>query len=181
MKFRLISKIILFFLLIISLTSCQPNKKGFVYNLKDPKIALVLSGPVNDSSWNIAAYQGIKRFQSDHKTIDISIVEKVSPSDSYAVFNQLAKKGYSLVIGHGFRYSNIIKNVARNNPQTFFALVGGELAQEPNLCSFNFKDVQYGYLLGIVAGLNTSTNKVGIVVGKKLCILFVSHAIVDQY
>lgn len=35
------------------------------------------------------------------------------------------------------------------------------------MCSFNFKDEQYGYLVGAVAGLNTSTNKVGIVVGKK--------------
>lgn len=156
------------FAVLISATSCQFNAYKHNFNTKDPKIALVLSGPVNDSSWNNAAYQGLKRFQDDYKKAQIAVVERVGLDDARKVFESLAKKDFNLVIGQGFKYSEVLTDIAKKYPNTFFATIGGGNKQSPNLCSFNFKDEQYGYLIGIVAGLNTSTNKVGIVVGKKL-------------
>ena len=148
--------------------SCGHQKQSYKFlNKKKIKIALVLAGPINDSSWNKAAYKGLKRFQSDHN-IDILLVENVSLADAKEVFSELADRKMDLVIGHGYEYGFILKKIARKYPETFFCCIGGEISQEPNLCSFQFKDEQYGYLIGLVAGLNTSTNKVGIVVGKTL-------------
>lgn len=158
----------LLILIIFSVPSCSVQKKGYQFFEKENlKIALVLAGPVNDSSWNSAAYNGLKRFQKDNK-VEIAVVEKVSLSDAKKVFSELANRKFDLVIGHGYEYGFILKKLAQMFPEVFFCIIGGEFAQEPNVCSFSFKDEQYGYLVGVAAGLNTSTNKIGIVVGDKI-------------
>lgn len=157
----------LLLLIILSISSCSSMKKVYKFNTKNIKVALVLSGPVNDSSWNAAAYNGLKRFQTDYMA-QIAVVERVNLSDAKKVLSSLAEKEFDLIIAHGYEYGKTLKKIAKLYPDTFFSVVGGEVSLEPNLCSFNFKDEQYGYLIGVVAGLNTSTNKVGIVVGKKL-------------
>lgn len=166
-----LKKLTIFFILVLfvfSSSSCVRQKKGFKhFNTKDMKVALVVSGPLNDSSWNLAAYSGLKRFQNDYKA-NISVVEKVNLTDSETVFSRLAENKFDLVIGVGYEYGIVLEKIAKFYPNTFFCILGGEVSQADNLCSFGFKDEQYGYLVGVIAGLNTATNKVGIVVGKKL-------------
>lgn len=167
----LIKRIFIFFLVVLAVvfcSSCLRQKKGFAYfSNKGIKVALVISGPINDSYWNLAAYSGLKRFQSDYKTT-IAVVERVGLSEASEVFSVLAEKGYNLIIGHGYEYGFVLKRLAKKYAKTFFCVIGGEIKQDNNLCSFGFKDEQYGYLIGVAAGLNTTTNKVGIVVGKKV-------------
>ena len=161
--------VICFFLIFISLftTSCSSGKVAFKFNTKEPRIALVLPGPIKDSLWNEAAYNGLKRIQTDYGA-KIAVVEKVSLTDARRIFLGLGERKFDLIIGFGYSYGSILKKIARMYPDTFFCVIGREISQEPNLCSFNFKDEQYGYVIGLIAGLNTSTNKIGIVVGKKL-------------
>ncbi|OGI20691.1 MAG: hypothetical protein A3B68_09115 [Candidatus Melainabacteria bacterium RIFCSPHIGHO2_02_FULL_34_12] len=170
----LLKKIVTYFflsVLVIFLHSCASHKKAFNFVDKDKlRIALVLAGPVNDSSWNAAAYNGLKRFQTDYK-VEIAVVEKVNLESAKTVFCTLADKKYNLIIAHSYDYGAILEKVVPSYPDIFFGVIGGEVKQEPNLCSFSFKDEQYGYLIGAVAGLNTATNKVGIVVGKKTPII----------
>lgn len=166
-----LKKLFVFFLLVlitVSFNSCAKRKSVFNFvEGKDLRIALVVSGPVNDSSWNEAAYNGLKRFQTQYKA-KIAVVEKVSLQDAKGVFSELADRKFNLIIGHGYEYGNLLKNISKKYPEVFFCVVGGEVSQEPNLCSFNFKDEQYGYIIGVAAGLNTTTNKVGIIVGNKI-------------
>lgn len=165
-----LKKFFVFFLLGIIVAfsfSCNNQKQSYKFiNKEKIKIALVLAGPVNDSSWNQAAYNGFKRFQVNYK-VDVAVVERVSLADAKDVFSELADRKTDLIIGHGYEYGLILKKIAKKYPETFFCCIGGEVSLEPNLCSYKFKDEQYGYLIGLVAGLNTSTNKVGIVVGAK--------------
>lgn len=164
-----LKKLFTFFLLILivlSSVSCLNQKNG-LFGKKELKVALILSGPINDTSWNSAAYNGLKRFKEDYKA-KIAVVEKVTPEDARDIASELAERKFDLIIGHGYEYAPILKSIAKKFPETFFCVISGEVSQEPNLCSFNFKDEQYGYLIGLAAGLNTATNKVGIVVGKKI-------------
>ncbi len=157
----------LLILLVYPTVSCSNQNQAYVFRKDNIKVALVVSGPVNDGSWNEAAYKGLKRFQEDYKA-KISVIEKVSLVDAKEVFKELAERHFNLIIAHGHDYGIALKKIAKMYPEVFFCVTGAQISQFPNLCSFNFKDEQYGYLLGVVAGLNTSTNKVGIVVGKKL-------------
>lgn len=168
MTLKKITVLFLLPILVFFSYSCTKQKQGFqFFTTKSLKVALVIGGPIDDSSWNSAAYNGLKRFQRNHGC-QISVVEKVSVDDAEKIFTELADRNFNLIIAHGYEYGYILKDIARRCPETFFCVVGGEVSQEPNLCAFNFKDDQYGYLIGVVAGLNTSTNKVGIVVGKKI-------------
>ena len=160
----------LLFLMLLSVSNCSQQKSVAVYKFLKVgklKVALVVSGPVDDSSWNSAAYSGLKRFQEDYGA-EIAVIEKVNLSDVSEVFSELAERKFNLIIANSYYYGATLKRIARKFPETFFCINGVPISQEPNLCSFNFKDEQYGYLIGVVSGLNTSTNKVGIVVGKKI-------------
>ena len=155
-------------LLTIFSSSCGKQEIAYKFtNNKDLRIALVIPGPVNDSSWNYATYTGLKRFQTDYKC-NISVIERVNLVDAKEVFLELAKRKFNLILANGYQYGALLKKVAQKYPDVFFIVIGGEAKQNPNLASFKFNDEQYGYLAGIVAGLNTSTNKVGIVVGKRI-------------
>lgn len=162
-KFYIISFLIFIFL---ASYSCSSVKTSYKFNIKDTKVALVLPNAVNDSIINQAAYNGLKRFAEDYQG-NISVVEKVSLADSKQIIKELAERKFDIIIVLGYEYGFIAKKIAKFYPDTFFCVVEGEVSEEPNLCSFNFKDEQYGYLIGSVAGINTSTNKVGIVVSRK--------------
>lgn len=159
--------IILSLLVILASVSCG-KKVEFTFNTQNPKFALILSGPTNDSSWNEAAYEGLKRFKSDHANVRILAIEKATVKEIDEIVKKLVKDKYDFIISHGYEFGNPLKKIAKQYPEVFFCVIGGETTQPPNLCSFNFKDEQYGYLVGVVAGLNTATNKVGIVVGNKI-------------
>lgn len=154
--------------IILFSSSCVRNGGGYKFpDKKIVKVALILPGSINDSTWNSGSYNGLKRFEADYKA-EIAVVERVSKKDAEKVFPKLAEKEFDLIIGHSYEYTSLLKKLAPLYPKTFFCITGGETSRTPNLCSVNFKDEQYGYLIGVVAGLNTSTNKVGIVVGDKI-------------
>lgn len=157
----------LLFLIVCTNFSCSFDKVTYKFKKTNIKVALVLPGPANDPFWNKATYDGLKRFTKDYH-VNILVVEKVSLADANDVFSELGERKTDLVIGNGYGYGYILKRIAKKYPDTFFCTIGGEVSQEPNLCSFGFKDEQYGFLVGSIAGLNTTTNKVGIVVGEKL-------------
>ena len=154
-------------LIVITNVSCAKTKSAFHFDTNKLKVALVIRESLSDSSRDTEAYSGLKRFETDYGA-GIAVVEKVGLEDAKAVFAELVEKKFNLILANGYEYGKILKRRAKMYPDTFFCVIGGETVQEPNLCSFGFKDEQYGYLIGAVAGLNTSTNKVGIIVGDKI-------------
>ena len=155
-------------LIIFLATSCLKSKNKFSFNSTNPKIVLVLPGSITESLWNSSAFDGLKRIKSDYKNVEIAAVENVSTKESKAIFHALAKQNYDLVIAYGYQYGAVLKKIAPKCPNTFFCVVDGDIFQGQNLSSFTFKDEQFGYLLGVIAGLNTATNKVGIVISRKI-------------
>ena len=129
-------------------------------------VAMVLVGPINDAGWNESAYKGLilaeKRFG-----VVTAYSENVPLADFETVFADYAGKGYDLVIGHGFEFVDPAKNVAPDFPNTQFAVVNGVGSQAPNFSSFRFKTYQTGFIAGMVAGLITESNNVGMIGGAK--------------
>ncbi|MBI1858424.1 MAG: BMP family protein [Candidatus Melainabacteria bacterium] len=159
--------IFLFFSLLVLFCSSCIRKQEFNFNTKNPQFVLILPGPINDSSLNEEAYKGLKRFKGDYGIVRIAAIEKVAVDELPNVVAGLIKLKYDYIIAHGYDYGSTLQKITRKYPDVFFCNIGGDKVQAPNLCTFNFKDEQYGYLVGVVAGLNTATNKVGIIVGGK--------------
>jgi len=125
------------------------------------KAALLTSGPVNDGGWNTQAYEGLLLLK-DELGFEIAYTESVQQADQANIMRDYAKKGFDLIIGHGFEFGDALLTVSAEYPDIKFFQVGGEVSG-PNLASARFRTGELGYLAGKLAALVTKTNKIGFV------------------
>jgi len=129
---------------------------------------------LNDHGFNQLAYQGLKRAQ---KELGIHGVVYQSPSAQAYIPNlsQAARKQADLVISVGFDQAAAIAKVAKQFPDTHFAIIdvsNADLAGRPkNVEGLIFREQEAGYLAGYLAGLvekkSGTKNAIGSVGGQK--------------
>ena len=129
---------------------------------------------LNDHGFNQLAYQGLKRAQ---KELGIHGVVYQSPSAQAYIPNlsQAARKKADLVISVGFDQAAAIAKVAKQFPDTHFAIIdvsNADLAGRPkNVEGLIFREQEAGYLAGYLAGLvekkSGTKNTIGSVGGQK--------------
>jgi len=133
------------------------------------KIALLLPGPINDASWNAAAYEGLMRLQK--KGYEVTYTENVPVPNIEETFRNYAEQGYDLIIGHGFEFGDPALRVAAQFPDTWF-FVSGKAPENvkllPNVGFVDQREYEGAYLCGILAGMMTKTNKVGYIVALEI-------------
>jgi len=125
------------------------------------KAALLTSGPINDGGWNTQAYEGLQMLKDD-LGYEIAFTEKVQQADQANIMRDYAKKGFDLIIGHGFEFGDALTTVAAEYPDQKFFQVGGEAVGD-NLASARFRTGELGFLTGKLAAMVTKTNKIGFV------------------
>jgi basic membrane protein A len=129
---------------------------------------------LNDHGFNQLAYQGLKRAQRE---LGIKgVVYQSASSQAYIPnLSQAARKKADLVISVGFDQASAIAKVAKQFPDTHFAIIdvsNADLAGKPaNVEGLIFKEQEAGYLAGYLAGLvekrSGSKNTIGSVGGQK--------------
>ncbi|QGP92276.1 Purine-binding protein [Neomoorella glycerini] len=129
------------------------------------KVAMLLPGSASDGGWSTSAYEGLMKIQKDLGA-EVAFTENVKKNDQVQIMREYARKGFDVVIGHGFEFSDALKQVAQEYPNVKFAGVGTNVTG-PNLASLQFKYGELGYLVGIVAAKATKSNKIGIVTATK--------------
>lgn len=134
------------------------------------RVGLLTPGDVSDEGWNQLAYEALQELQ---KKIGAQISHQVTKnaSDHIPALRDFADQKYDLVICHGFEFGERVKTVARDFPATKFVVVGGNVRQEPNVATLVPKLEDATYLLGMVAGGMTKTNKVGLIGGADLPVI----------
>jgi basic membrane protein A len=145
----------------------QPKKKL--------KVACLMSGPISDNGWNATAYKGLKDVEAKMGA-EIAYSESVQQSDYEEVFRNYANQGFDVVLAHGYEFSDAAKKVSLEFPKVKFIVTSTDISQAPNVASLNIAPGERGFLAGIVAGLVTKTNVVGVVGG--MDIPPISHAMV---
>lgn len=130
------------------------------------KVALLLPASVTDGGWNAFAYDGLKAIEKELGA-KISHIESRTPTDQEAHFRDYALDGYQLIFGHGFGYQDPAKQVAPDFPETVFITSTGNTVTD-NISPIVFAIEEPVYLLGVIAGLMTQTNKIGIVGGQNI-------------
>ncbi|MBN1668549.1 MAG: BMP family ABC transporter substrate-binding protein, partial [Anaerolineales bacterium] len=123
---------------------------------------------VDDGGFNQLAYAGVLRAVSE-----LGVTANVyTPTDMDDIENQLqncADAGNDLCLGVGFWASDPILTVANANPGTKFALVDGAPESPPaNLRGMVFAEREAGYLAGTLAGLMTTSDRVGVIGGMQV-------------
>jgi basic membrane protein A len=129
---------------------------------------------LNDHGFNQLAYTGLKRAQ---KELGIKGAVYQSPSAQAYIPNlaTAARKGADLVVAVGFDQAAAVAKVAKQFPNTHFAIVdvsNADLAGTPkNVEGLIFKEQEAGYLAGYLAGLvekqSGKQNTIGSVGGQK--------------
>ena len=130
------------------------------------KIALLLPASITDGGWNAFAYDGLKAIEKELGA-KVSYIESRTPTDQEAHFRDYALDGYQLIFGHGFEYQESAKQVAPDFPETVFITSTGNTITD-NISPIVFAIEEPVYLLGIIAGSMTQTNKIGIVGGQNI-------------
>jgi basic membrane protein A len=113
------------------------------------RVALLNPGPISDAGWNAAAYEGLLAVR-DQLGAEISQVETKTPPDFEQAFRDYARRGFRLVIGHGFEFQDAAAKVAPDFPNTVFLTTSGNTLR-PNVAPIVFRLEEATFLLGELA------------------------------
>jgi len=130
------------------------------------KIALIVPSTIDDLAWSQVMYEGIKTVQKKYgeDKIEIEVSERLwNAVDAGSAIRQYASQGFDIVIAHGAQYQSVLDEIAPDFPKSSFAYGTGFATNHPNIFAYDPQAQQGAYLLGIMAGLKTKTNIVGIV------------------
>jgi simple sugar transport system substrate-binding protein len=131
----------------------EPFKVGFVY-----------VGPVGDAGWTFAHDQGRLALEKDFGTkVKTTYVENVPEgADAERVIRKLAADGNKVIFTTSFGYMNATEKVAKAFPNVTFAHATGYKTGK-NLAVYEGRMYEGAYLLGVVAGKMTKSNKLGVI------------------
>ncbi|PMC38496.1 BMP family ABC transporter substrate-binding protein [Bacillus sp. UMB0899] len=125
-------------------------------------------GGVDDKSFNQSAWEGLQAFGEENGlekgTNGFDYSQSQSDADYVTNLNTLARKNFDLIYGIGYLLQPAVEEIAQQQKDTHFAIVDS-VVEQPNVASITFKEHQGSYLVGVVAGLTTKTNKIGFVGG----------------
>jgi basic membrane protein A len=155
-------------------SSSSGTTTGASANAKASVVLVTDINQLNDRGFNQLAYQGLKRAQRE---LGISGNVYQSPSAQAYIPNlsTAARKGADLVVAVGFDQASAVAKVAKQFPDTHFAIIdvsNADLAGKPkNVLGLIFKEQEAGYLAGYLAGLvekqSGKQNTIGSVGGQK--------------
>jgi basic membrane protein A len=125
-------------------------------------------GGRGDQSFNDLAAKSLDQASAAGVEVVGELTAGAGEPDSAKVdrLNQLIDSGATDIMAVGFAYAGPLKEVAAANPEVNFAIVDdASLADVANVASLTFAEEQGSYLVGVAAGLKTTTNKVGFIGG----------------
>ncbi|AWV32265.1 BMP family ABC transporter substrate-binding protein [Paenibacillus sp. FSL R7-0048] len=120
-------------------------------------------GGVNDKSFNQSAWEALQALEKETGS-GVKYLQSKSNADYEPNLNSFVKDGYNLTWGIGFDLGDAIKKVATENPNANLAIIDS-VVEAPNVASVTFSENEGSFLVGVVAGLTTKTNKVAFIGG----------------
>ncbi|GEJ58917.1 BMP family lipoprotein [Anaeromyxobacter diazotrophicus] len=129
------------------------------------RIALIVESTVDDKGWCQSMHDAITAVQKKYgpAAVEYSYSEKMKPVDAGSAARQYASKGFDIVICHGAQYKNLVLEMADEFPKTTFAFGTSAEVGPKNVFTYMPQSEETGYLNGLIAGLATKANVVGVV------------------
>jgi basic membrane protein A len=127
-------------------------------------------GGKGDRSFNDSAYRGLVQAR-DEFGLKVVEFEPGQDSDREQGLRKLAERGFDLIIGVGFLFTDSIRKVAQDYPDTHFAIVDGRVEGVANVASLIFREEEGSFLVGALAALKSETGTIGFVGGMKVALI----------
>lgn len=130
------------------------------------KVGMVFDvGGKGDKSFNDSAFAGLSA-AAENMGIEVKDLEPAADgANREALMRQLAEDGYGLIIGVGFAFAEVMPGVAKDFPDTQFAIVDSVVEDASNVTSIVFAEEQGSYLVGAAAAQSSKTGTIGFVGG----------------
>lgn len=128
----------------------------------EPAVVFDMGGKF-DKSFNEGVYNGLQRF-SKETGIEYREFEVTNETQREQALARMARRGADPVLGVGFAQAPAIEKVAKENPETRFAIIDA-VVEQPNVRSVVFKEHEGSFLVGVLAAMASKTGKVGFVGG----------------
>lgn len=131
--------------------------------LAQPAVIYELGGKA-DRAFNQAAYEGAERWRQTTgvRYLEFEIAQSAQREQAARRF---AQRGAAPVVAVGFPQAAAITTVAKEFPQTPFAIIDA-VVDLPNVQSFIYREHEGAFLVGLLAAMASKTGKVGFVGGQ---------------
>lgn len=129
------------------------------------RIALIIESTVDDKGWGQAMHDAILAVQKKYGAalVEYNYSEKMKPVDAGSAARQYASRGYDVIIAHGAQFKNLVLELAEEFPKTTFSFGTNAEVGPKNVFTYMPQSEETGYVNGILAGMITKTNVIGIV------------------
>ena len=144
------------------------------------KVGLILPITPEDFSWNYQADYSIKLLAKQFG-FELSTAENLfDGTKAEPLATDWATKGYNVIIGQGIQYQDMFVKIAPQFPNTLFLCIdcfkGGHDGQSPaNVGDVWLYLADGAYLMGLLAGNMTKTNKLGLIGGGRVPSIWAGH------
>ncbi|MFF7454961.1 BMP family protein [Kitasatospora sp. NPDC008115] len=125
-------------------------------------------GGRGDQSFNDSAARGLDKAKSE---LGVAVTEAdaktgEAEADKETRLKNLVTAGYNPIIAVGFVYQAAVEKVAKDNPNTKFAIIDSASDTQPaNVTSLTFSEQEGSYLAGVAAALKSKNKHVGFIGG----------------
>ncbi|MCK9516106.1 MAG: BMP family ABC transporter substrate-binding protein [Ottowia sp.] len=128
------------------------------------KAAWIYVGPVGDNGWTFTHDNGRKAVERKFgDRVQTTYVENVPEGpDTERVARDLVSQGYQLIFGTSFGFMEPMLKVAKDHPEVKFEHCTGYKTL-PNLRTYEARNYEGAFLAGIIAGMMTQSNQLGLV------------------
>lgn len=130
--------------------------------LADPAIVYSVGGKF-DASFNEGAYRGAEQWAMETGgTYGEFEIDGIAQSEQ--ALRSFARRGYDPVVAIGFLHADALAKVAREFPDTRFAIVD-MVVEAPNVMSVVFREQEGSYITGRMAAMASDSGVIGFVGG----------------
>lgn len=127
------------------------------------KVAGIYTQPIQQK-WDACLHKALQK-AADAGEIEYVYSEKVSNTDYIRVLREYSEKGVNLIVGEAFGISRDVTKVAKDYPEVAYLMGDSFGPRGTNLSVFDNYIHEPCYLMGMIAGKMTKTNKIGMVGG----------------
>ncbi len=127
------------------------------------KVAGIYTQPIQQK-WDACLHKALQKL-ADAGEIEYVYSEKVSNSDYIRVLREYSESGVKLIVGEAFGISRDVRKVVDDYPEVAYLMGDSFGPYGTNMSVFDNFIQEPCYLMGMLAGKMTKTNKIGMVGG----------------
>lgn len=152
----------------VAITGCGTSSSSKAEGLK---VGFIFIGSVGDVGYTYAHDQGrlyLEEKLKDKGVTTIKVENVPETAEVEKAMKNLIDQGCKAIFATSFGYMDFVEKVAKEYPDVKFFHCSGYKSNDTNFVNYFGKIEQPRYLAGIVAGLQTKSNKIGYVAAMQI-------------